>query len=475
MRKALCILLLAGSVYANASDPIRHALTDTTQIEMSVQASCAENTSDFMPWKGSGMRTIGFEAHAVKDLSDADRIWGSAAYEYGRKIQIKWNETSDFMLLYPYLTADSLGGNMNSERYLFEGGYSHRWTHAHLGGQFRYRALQEYRSSDPRPLNVVADLTVSVVGGWVLDNQYILSSDISYRRYKQNSHIDFYSEIGSFRTYNLTGLGTWSYRFSGNTNQSYYRGNGLTATVDIRRNDLQGWQAEAAYELFAYEKILPDINNITLCALRTQRAYGDVQYQTDRWLFGAEYNYELRKGYEYLYGDAAGNAYNLLARQDQYYAATHAISAHIRRNDTFGRLHMSIEPIIGLNSHSWKYKQPLRLIETTHITSQLRYEMNYTWLKQHKLAWDISIGYDPCITQHNDLTTSSPAQITHEMLTTIATYLRTDRIHGQVSVRFDLHTGHRINWFVGIHGAEIRHLNPNADEWQICLQSGITL
>ena len=69
---------------------------------------------------GNGEKSIGFQADSYIRKKNYC-LWGNALYRNGRVKNLKWNETSDWELLYPYLLADSVGGDLSKEIYSFTG------------------------------------------------------------------------------------------------------------------------------------------------------------------------------------------------------------------------------------------------------------------------------------------------------------------------------------------------------------------
>ena len=131
-----------------------------------------------------------------------------ASYERGVKRNVRWNETSDFTLLYPYVMADSVGGDLQREQYAFQGHYAGRsgdWT---WGAGMAYRALHEYRQVDPRPRNVTSDFRVDGTAGRIL-GPYALALTLSCRRYHQLQNTAFVNPKGANTTlFHMTGLGS---------------------------------------------------------------------------------------------------------------------------------------------------------------------------------------------------------------------------------------------------------------------------
>ena len=168
--------------------------------------------------EGDGWGGFKVAADSYVRMSDASRIWGNAYYHNGERKNVQWNESADYELIYPYVMADTIGGDIKSETYFFEGGYaaSHgRWT---FGGEFSYRALLEYRDVDPRPRNSIADLQGKAGASYQFNKRYAVALSAEAHKYKQNGDITYYNELGVSKTFHLSGLGTSYTRFDGTRN-----------------------------------------------------------------------------------------------------------------------------------------------------------------------------------------------------------------------------------------------------------------
>lgn len=140
---------------------------------------------------GAGMQEFRFDASSYIRLDEKSRAWGNAWYRKGRREEVKWNETSDFMLVYPYVMADTIGGDLFFEEYFFAGGYSRKSGRVGWGVYLDYRALNEYRKADPRPKNTVSDLKVSAGAVMEAGERYAAGAALYGGRYKQDNQIDF--------------------------------------------------------------------------------------------------------------------------------------------------------------------------------------------------------------------------------------------------------------------------------------------
>ena len=152
------------------------------------------------------------------------QVWGDAGYLRGAKRNVVWNASSDYDLVFPYVVADSIGGDLTSEEYTFGGGYGHRSGRYTWALEAGARALHEYRDSDPRIRNVAIDIDAGA-GASVRMGNYRLGLSAALRVYKQSdSQIQYAHSAGEKGVYHLSGLGSHYAGFEGNANsQTRYR------------------------------------------------------------------------------------------------------------------------------------------------------------------------------------------------------------------------------------------------------------
>lgn len=275
-----------------------------------------------MAQEGSGYSGFGFEARSFVPTSADGRAFGRAGYSYGSRQAVQWSETADFALLYPYVTADSAGGDLTSERYRFSGGYAHRtglWTWAAC---LDYRAQLEYREKDPRPRNVVSDLQGSLAAARSIGPAYRLSLAVRGRKYGQRGDIAFYNPMYQATVYHLTGLGMDYVRFDGLYTDTYYAGSGVGGSVDLFPASRSGFSASVQYDRFAFRKQMTGLNDLPLVSLTDHTARGLLAYSESagplKWGVSAEGSFRKRRGEEHIFGEPAGNIYPEIGTADGY-------------------------------------------------------------------------------------------------------------------------------------------------------------
>ncbi|MDE6050125.1 MAG: hypothetical protein K2G08_00410, partial [Paramuribaculum sp.] len=130
-------------------------------IEASYDRSRLNQSVYIQQGEGSDAWKAGAESYMKYRTST---LWGAASYSGGHEFNPVWNESSDLGLIYPYVVADSIGGNIKSETYSLGGGYADHTDRWAWGATISYVAGLHYRNVDPRPRNVTGRLDISAGG-----------------------------------------------------------------------------------------------------------------------------------------------------------------------------------------------------------------------------------------------------------------------------------------------------------------------
>ena len=289
-------------------------------------------------------------------------IWGNAGYSIGQRRNVAFNETSDYRMLYPYVTADLVGGDLHEEIYRFEGGFAHRVSSSVvLGAQAGYRALLAYRSVDPRPRNLTGDLDFAAGISWT-KNKHTFGTALKVSKYKQTNDVEFYSETGHPAVYHATGLGTDYYRFRGSNTDTYYNGRGFGGVVNhVCVRGATAVSFNAVYDYFGFDKIISSLNELPMASVGEHRfsaaLTGLFRQKQNRDIFvEAGYEYVRRNGTENIFGDAQNNIYPEIASLPMYrLLAVQAPYAGIQASTTYRkkrwllRGEAQVEMMIGPN------------------------------------------------------------------------------------------------------------------------------
>lgn len=335
--------------------------------------------------QGDGWKGFRIAADSYVRMSEHSRIWGNACYRNGERKNVQWNESADYNLLYPYVAADTIGGDIKSETYFFEGGYAAargQWT---FGGGFSYRALQEYRDIDPRPYNRVADLQGNIGASCRFENGYALGLSAEARKYKQSGELAYYNELGVSKTFHLTGLGGSYTRFDGTNTSVRYQGHAYGAGIHLlSTREKGGWNASVNYRSSFYEKRLPAMNDLTLNELDEDRLQGEVAWiglhRRSQLGIKGEIDYRNRKGTEVIYGDAVNKIYPEIATAQQFGGKVFegSMSVLYERERT-SDWRWGVRPSIGYQRTEETYKAPSKTMEYSLLNARIVLSSTRKW------------------------------------------------------------------------------------------------
>ena len=254
-----------------------------------------------LPAEGRGLSQGEFRAVAAHSLDSLRRVEGRVSYERGVKRGVCWNTSSDWELLAPYVTVDSVGGDLQKEQYRFYARYA-----SHAGKRLTYslftdyRALHEYRQVDPRPRNITADLLLGASGG-VLAGDYAFTLEGAWRVYHQSGDVSFSNPLGmNTAIIHDLGFGRSFTRFSGSSSSmnARFRGGGLTASLTMEPLGHIGWIAGADYSYTDIVRHLKAQNETPLSELRLHRLEGYAGHKWQAALVRARAAASLKRGLE---------------------------------------------------------------------------------------------------------------------------------------------------------------------------------
>lgn len=250
-------------------------------------------------------------------------LWGNARYSNGTTRNVLFNETSDYEELYPYLMADSVGGNSKQERYHFMGGFSCSLGQWNVAAEGEYTALMEYRTRDPRPKNLMGDFNIKLAASRQLWQRYWLGWALVARKYKQTNLLKLYNEVSVPTIYHLTGMGNDYYRFRGDNTSTYYNGYGVGTMLSLAPEKKMGWLAHLEYGFSRINKIISSLNELPMVTLRHYHQSATIGHKWNiegKHVLGLKLkeNWSLRKGTENIFGTAQDNIYPQIASASLY-------------------------------------------------------------------------------------------------------------------------------------------------------------
>lgn len=365
-----------------ASPALRNIIEEPSLSRIGLKGISSPSATSRIPQLGNGMRAFKVEATSLQHLGNNDLVWGNASYENGRKYSVVWNETSDFLQLYPYVMGDPRGGDLNFEEYKLNGGYSKRIDRIYYGVELGYRALSEYRDRDPRPNNTVADLYGRLAFGYGISAGYALAMNVDAGKYKQTNELAFYNELGAQKVFLLTGVGNDFARFSGNSNNSFYKGHNLGVSLSLASRNGFGWMADVGYMFSQRERILSDLNRMPLNKLKVEKLSASVALIRQQYGMRIRGEYSDRKGFDNLFGDPSGSVYPQIGTKEQYNGSVADITADGYWTSNLNSGHLwSIAPSVGFRSIRNSHKDSGNRFNSDNLLIGLKGGMNYIFGK----------------------------------------------------------------------------------------------
>lgn len=301
-------------------------------------------------------------------------MWGGASYKNGKEKNWKWNETSDFLLLYPYVMGDSVGGDFKKEEYYFNGGYTGKAGRFLWGVDGSYRATLGYRQVDPRPRNVTGELDFTLGAAMCDLLNYRIGVFVNANKYKQKNTIKFYNEQGHPSVYHFVGLGMDYYRFRGEKVATYYKGHRFGGGLNLMPEKKDGFNASVSFEYFSFEKIISTLNELPMAEANDYIWKAEAGYRKDlgyrSWGTKVEFCNNHRKGIENIFGDPANDIYPLISSAQQYSNKQTDVKVIAFYEDaTPARIGWSAMPMLGYYSTRIKYIYPSRSLENDRLNA----------------------------------------------------------------------------------------------------------
>ncbi|MDY3885359.1 DUF6850 family outer membrane beta-barrel protein [Porphyromonas somerae] len=351
----------------------------------------------FLQQNGSGESLTHIYANTYLKPSESQHLWGNATYSSGLIKGVRFNSTSDFARLYPYTVADAEGGNLLHERYAFGGGYSRAYHQWRMAGEVQYLSQQEYRRVDPRPRNIVSNLTMNMGVAHPLGS-YIVGVSLGHEIYKQRSSVAFYSPLGTTIQWLMNGLGGSFARFNTNTPTVYYRGYGLASTAHLVPSGVEGFSAKIGYQYHRLEETLTDMNEVPI------HHYNDHQVEVALgylWQGTCQQGVELkaeiqnRKGVEHIVGEPTAGTYPVIGELPNFYFPHYkgTLAWHVGRSE--GGMNWHLSPTLSYRYLAIRKLEPKSLLQSQRWQVALSGFGSYQIDKASYIALSCNIGYSP--------------------------------------------------------------------------------
>ncbi|MFR9165360.1 MAG: DUF6850 family outer membrane beta-barrel protein [Dysgonomonas sp.] len=346
---------------------------------------------------GSEFESYAFRAESYAKIKN-NHIWGKASYVNRNIDNIAWNESSDYLNIYPYVMADSVqSNNLRSEKYSFTGGYVQNPGRISWGIQLDYWALLEYRTKDPRPDNNTSNLVFTGGLNYKLNAAYAIGGGVLLRKYKQKNSLTFSDVVGEPMIYHLTGLGTDAYFFANGYPSVLYNGNGYGANIQLLSVQKQGISSEFAFENFSFDKTLNGNNSqkIEISTVDEDKYNFSISYlkKINGQDIGVKISssYTDREGEENKFTQEGNNLIKITSETEYRNKTAIADMSFLYRNNSTNTT-WSLIPYVSYLNMKETYKSLERSMQISRLAFGIKPAFTQP-VKKHLLHLNADIGY----------------------------------------------------------------------------------
>lgn len=390
---------------------------------------------------GEGINQFGASAQSFYKLDTVSSVWGTADYRKGTRKNVQWNESTDYDKIYPFVTADSIGGDLKFESYSFQGGYAFERGKYTFGVLAAFKALQEYRVVDPRPKNISSDLNLNIGASRSVFQRYRVGLDVSVQKYTQTNEITFYSELGNPALYHMSGLGNFNNLLYGTRKKALYEGMGYGLGLQWYNQKEPNWFFQARWKKFDLDKSIAD--GQAFVSSKIQEQYfnfhaGKIKKTANvTWAVKTGYQRKLRKGIEHILSNGPLASMQIIGAVENY-------------SDT--QQQFLLEGAFAVEQQGWSYgltpfvtrnnKEEQHLLTRSKMTIEdWTYGLKTSWSKKGKkeLVWHVfpSISYRNVSKAGNQLVAVAGQSQINQMLQQNFEQLSTDRFQADIRARCD--------------------------------------
>lgn len=275
----------------------------------------------YIQQEGSGYHTLKINSESfIKNITGIS-LWGKAFYNNEKIKRVNFNETLNYQYVYPYVMADTVGGDLNAETYYFGGGLSKKIGALRYGFQGSFKGIQSFRNKDPRPKNISSDVNFSLSVAKELPRERAVSLDLTLQKYNQNNGLTFVRELGFPLVYHDAGLGVYNEILAGTRLQAYYKAFGIGTQLNFVPTNLNGFSAQVGYTKFGLSKelssVVDDVSEVKEDNIHLALAY-HLQLQKQSFIVKLKGSFIKRDGIEATFANIGGTSPYKVTEETRY-------------------------------------------------------------------------------------------------------------------------------------------------------------
>lgn len=363
------------SIYRNPAAYLNYKKYNLTSFEMTKGAS--KNTTTIAQ-EGKNKESLLFIANAFNRLDEKSAVWGTASYNQGKRKEVRWNESADYTLIFPYVVADSVGGDIKYENYEIQGGYVQQLGKYAIGISGFYKAKLEYRNVDPRPKNLATQVGGTLGLSRELTHKVTIGISATIEKYTQKHKMSFYSPTGFPVIYEMNGLGNFNNLLKGKRREAFYDGWTYGTSIQIYETLSKKWFISGGTTVFNFEKLLPEFYDVQASKAKDRTYYlvagKMVELNTTTVGLLLQGNKKTRKGTENLFINETTNNFIKIGEEERYRYEDNQLQLRGIWKYQATNKEYSIVPFIGIGQQIERYTQPYSKteIQSMHFGAEIQ-------------------------------------------------------------------------------------------------------
>lgn len=431
-------------------------MTDFGKHKFSVVSLHYENSQNdaYRIQQPEGEKNFKVEAHSFLPLANRQTIWGKATYDNQTLKNVRWNESIDYELVYPYFTADEIGGNLSQENYSFLGGFAKEFQRWNFGISLDYKAQLASRNKDPRPKNISSDLNLKM--GSFLKN--MLGIDMGFyagfQKYTQSNDVKFFNALGSPPVYHLNGMGYYNNLLKGTKLRAFYEGYGYRAGAEFTNSTEKNIWFTIDYDWLNIEKITIEGNGTEAMRLTNKELNINLikLFYSEKNTYGIKLNYRYggKTGLEpILSGRGDNNTIEVISRNKNYFLKNNVYElCGLFYSEKRGQLNFS--PFVNYQT----YREDYALIRSFQHFDYLNVGAKIAYMDRldtkNILSFVLNINHRKSLNESSLLRNDNEVSLSEMMLHNYH-FLASNFTKCGVNLKFDRYLNSKFNIFVGIN------------------------
>lgn len=201
--------LINGTVESRRAYFIDNPLADSLHLRslfIAADGSLGRHNGDYLAVNGNDFRDLTFRANGYTKIKNST-LFGNVSFTMGQHRNVGWNTQRNANLYWPYIMADSTGGNFHYETYNIMCAYSFNLNGSvAMGVSGEYKGDFAFKQTDPRVENISSWFTLKT-GAAYRWNKNNLALAVEYMLHRQHMDVKHFRSGQFTRFYVEYGFG----------------------------------------------------------------------------------------------------------------------------------------------------------------------------------------------------------------------------------------------------------------------------